>query len=103
MHKERKRLTEAFLSLLSLMEGELPLDYINMFYHRYEEGGESWLHLFPLVTGYEREQLPQVVDWLSYINPKFFPPPETILGIDFANLSGGKGRRCTKGLIVAEE
>lgn len=100
MQKERKRIREAFLSLLELMGGEVPQDYLDIFYHQYEGEGESWLDLFPLVFGYNESQKEEVVDFLSYLNPKFFPPREDISSINFSELSGGKGRRCTKGIYT---
>ena len=98
MGKERKRIRDAFLSLYNLMSGDIPPDYIRMFYHSYDEEGESWLDLFPLVTGYGDDEIDDVADFLSYINPKFFPPRESIISIDFSKLVGGKGRKCTKGV-----
>lgn len=99
MGKERKRIRDAFMSLYELMNGEIPTEYLNIFSHQYEGGdGESWLDLFPLVIGYSTEEVSDVVDFLSYINPRFFPPKNSIKTINFKNLVGGKGRKCTKGI-----
>ena len=100
MQKERERLKGSFLALYELTEGDIPEDYVSIFSHAYAEGGECWLDLFLRTTGYEEDQVPEVVDFLSFINPKFFPPKETIDSIDWSRLAGGKGRKCTKGVKV---
>ena len=100
MQKERERLKGSFLTLYRLTEGNIPEDYISIFSHSYSDGGECWLDMFSKTVGFERSQVADVVDFLSFINPKFFPPKETIESIDWSKLAGGKGRKCTKGIKV---
>lgn len=101
MKKERKRLEEAFTTLYTLMEGDIPLDYLEPFGLKYENGCESWLDIVPKIE-FKEEELHKVVEFFSYVNPKFFPRKSEVLRIDFSELSGGKGRNCTKGVYVQD-
>lgn len=101
MKKERKRLEDAFTTLYTLMEGDIPFDYLESFALKYENGCESWLDILPLVE-FKEEDLAKVVEFFSYVNPKFFPPKGEVNRIEFSEISGGKGRLCTKGIYIKD-
>lgn len=100
MSKERRKISDSFLSLWRGTQGNIPQEYLKPFHVRFEDGQECWLDLVPLVTNYSN--IESVVDWFSYLNPKFFPDRNSIHSIDFSKLSGGKGRRCTKGIQLSQ-